>query len=779
LHPGATSRFARLVVRLRFALVAGWVAAVVAAGALLPTLEEAQTGALGDLVPADSEAIDAEVRAAERFAFPLLSRTLLVQRDPAGLSVEEQARVVQRAAQINERVYPGLEPVAVALPVTNALGAPPFATERSTTAITFLRFPPDVGRRERERVAERLKSDVERREDHFVGVTGAIPARDAQSEAIQDALPRVELATVALVALAVGLHFRALLAPLVTLLAIAIAYLVSIRVLAGVGERLGISVPAEVEPVMIVLLFGIITDYAIFFLSRFRDQLAEGRPARDAAVSATAELQGIVLTAGLTVAGASAALVVAELGFFRAFGPGLAVAVLIALAVALTFLPACLAILGAALLWPGRVHQRPRHVRRDRPRRLSAVALAARRPWWVATVTTLVLLACGAGLTRLDVGQTLMRGLPPEAEARQAYANAGRGFAPGILAPTVLLLEAPGITQERAALARLQRAIAARPGVAEVVGPRDQPLQRELGAVLARDGSAARMAIVFRSDPLGAGAIERLRRLREDLPALVASAGLEGVRTSFAGDTALAEETVRKSSADLVRIAPAALLTIVATLVVFLRALVAPLYLVAASVLGLAAGLGLTTLATQELFGWTDITFFVPFAAAVLLVSLGSDYNVFLAGRIWQEARHRPLREAIAVAGARAAGAISVAGVVLALSFGLLALVPVRAFRELALAMSLGLLIDTFVVRTLLVPALIALVGDRSAWPGRSLARSLPAPGRAVPPEPGLPVAGAAPGSQPPPRPQVRTLVAAGLVLGVASLLGGRAGKGG
>jgi RND superfamily putative drug exporter len=111
----------------------------------------------------------------------------------------------------------------------------------------------------------------------------------------------------------------------------------------------------------------------------------------------------------------------------------------------------------------------------------------------------------------------------------------------------------------------------------------------------------------------------------------------------------------------------------------------------------------------------------VPFATAVLLVSLGSDYNIFVTGRIWHEARERPLREAVATAAPRAARAITVAGLVLAGSFALLALVPVRAFAELGFAMAVGVLIDSFIVRSFLVPALISLFGTVGSWPGRRL----------------------------------------------------------
>jgi RND superfamily putative drug exporter len=128
----------------------------------------------------------------------------------------------------------------------------------------------------------------------------------------------------------------------------------------------------------------------------------------------------------------------------------------------------------------------------------------------------------------------------------------------------------------------------------------------------------------------------------------------------------------------------------------------------------------------QMLLGYGQITYYVLFTVAVLLISLGSDYNVFMVGRIWQEGRRRPLRDAVEVAGTRAARPITTAGLVLASSFALLAIVPVNAFREIAFAMGVGLLIDAFVVRSILVPALMTLVGPRSAWPGRRLRRSAP-----------------------------------------------------
>ena len=747
-----TRALARGIVALRYPIVIAWVAAAMVVTTQLPSLEEAQVGALGDLVPAGSQAIDAEVTSARAFGFPLISRTLVVQYDAEGLSAGTQARTAARAVDVTRGDFPGLERVAAAIPLTNALGKPPFSRERSTTGLTYLFFRPEVGQGERIALAERLAGEIERPRDGVIAVTGTLPAREQLGDAILAALPFVTLFTVAVVLGAVALHFRGLGAPLVNLAAIAVAYLVAIRLIAWIGERIGVSVPREVEPVVIALLFGVVTDYSIFFISRFRALLADGVDRREAAVRATAGLLPIIVTAGLTVATASATLFLAELGFFRAFGPGMAMSVLLALLVAVTLVPALLAIVGGALFWPnppepageGQAASTPRprrarwvlrsaarrRRRRARPARSLAVTLASRFPRAVTLLCVSLLVTAATGLLNLELGNPLIRGLPPSAEAHEGYVAASKGFTPGILAPTVVVVQGPGIARERRALARLERRLERLPGTAQVLGPSDQPLAQPLGATLAENGDAARLAIVFDSDPLGGLAVNQLRRLEAAMPRLLRDSGLASARASFAGDTALVAETAADTLDDLTRVAPAALLVILLILVAFLRALVAPLYLLASSTLAVLASLGITTYFFQDILGQVDVTYYVPFAAAVLLLALGSDYNVFLVGRVWQEARDRPLREALEVAGARSAKPIAVAGVVLALSFAALALVPVRPFRELAFTMAVGLLLDAFLVRTLLVPALIRLVGERSGWPGRALA---PARQRAAP----------------------------------------------
>ena len=202
------------------------------------------------------------------------------------------------------------------------------------------------------------------------------------------------------------------------------------------------------------------------------------------------------------------------------------------------------------------------------------------------------------------------------------------------------------------------------------------------------------------------------------MPTLLDHAGLSDARTSIAGDTAAAADAVGATHRDLFRIGIAVVIVNLILLALFLRALIAPIYLVLASALALLAAVGLATLFFHVLLGYPDMTYYVPLASGVLLVSLGADYNLFVVGRIWQEARRLPLAEAIGVAAPRASRAVTIAGVTLALSFSLLAIVPLAAFREFAFIMAVGALLDTFLVRTFLVPGLISLVGSVSWWPG-------------------------------------------------------------
>lgn len=725
--------FAVLVVRLRWLVLVAWLAGAAAATLYLPSLQEAESSTLADLVPEDAEAVQTARRSDELFPVPVVAQTAVVQRDPEGLAPDAQRRVAERALEARESEEDG---ISFALPLLNTAELVPGTREDSTTAITFLFFEAGTSIGEETRIArDWAERGAGRPEDALVGVTGSVPARLAEWKEIENGLPWVTVATVLVVFAILALNFRSFGAPLVTLLAAGVAYLVSIRLAPWVGEQAGVAVPSDVEPIMVVLLLGVVTDYSVFFLAGMRRRLLAGERRADAALGAAEHNLPIVVTAGLIVACGAAALLAGQLEFFRAFGPGMALTVVVGLAVSITLVPALLAIAGRSLFWPSlgpsepeEDAQRPERVRRVDSWSDSLAEFATSRPVaiLVLAVSLGIVALASRGLAETELGFTSITGLPADAEERDAAEAAGQGFAPGILAPTVLLVQQESGPLDQEALARVERALEEEPGVAGVVGPSD-PIAAEVPGLVTSDSApAARYLIVLADEPHGGPAIDTLERLRETVPPLLADSGLDAATAGFTGETALAAETVRTLTGDLVRIAIAALAVNFLLLVLFLRALVAPLYLLLASALAFTATLGLTTFVFQTLLGNDELTYYVPFAVAVLLLSLGSDYNVFLMGRIWQEAERVNVRRAIAIAAPRASRTIAVAGLALAFSFATLAIIPLRQFHEFAFAMTVGVLLDAFVIRSLLVPALVSVFGELSWWPAR---RRVAAPG--------------------------------------------------
>ena len=715
--------FARGVVGLRWALVPAWVAAAAASALFLPSLGSGEPLALGGLIPSDAPAIRVGQRETEVFRLPLTADTVVVQRDPGGLSREAQARALARAVAVSQGTKDP-EGIAFALPIANTLGLFPGSRERGTTVLTYLFFGPEASLVDRVREANVYAAQINRPDEALVGVTGPAPARYQQFLEIDSHLELVEIATVALILLVVGFTFRALGAPLVTLFAAGVAFIVSGGIIPRVGERLGVTVPEEVEPLVVALTLGIVTDYAVFYLSGYRRSLLEGLDRVEAARAAAIRVTPIVATAGLIVVAGTAALLVGELEFFRTFGPALALTAAVSLVVSVTLVPALLALVGRRVFWPGvRAKQLGRTSGDDfsSPVREAGARFVSSLPVSVVLVVLCsgLLVLAASGLSDTKLAFRLISGLPADTEQRRAADAAGLGFVPGFLAPSVLLVEGSANGDRRAALAKLEAALGDEDGVAAVIGPREQLPQGPDDLFVTADESAARFVVIFEESPLGSDAVGDFRRLEDRIPELLSGAGLEGSESGLTGQTALASETVEAVVGSSLRVGAVVLAVNFLLLALFLRALVAPLYLLAASVASVAATLGLTNYVFQDLLGHSDLTYYIPFAAGVLLVSLGSDYNVYVVGRIWEELRVRPVREAIAVAIPRASKAISVAGIALALSFAVLAIVPLDAFRELAFMMSVGVLLETFLVRTLLIPALVSVFGRTSTWPGR------------------------------------------------------------
>lgn len=752
---GFWAGYARAVRFLRFLLVPAWIVAALAAVHYLPSLTTTgSTTLLSAAVGASTPAAATQATALRDFGTPLLSQDVVVQYRASGLSQAARNTTVTKAEQLDTQSLPGLRQVAGAIPITNTGRIVSGSGRKNTVAVTYLLFRPSVGPGAQVRLTKQYAQQyLSGPGSGLVGITGLYATSNAESNVLSASLTKVELAAILLVLGIMALVFRSVLAPVVTLVSAGVAYFISQRLLALATAHLGIKIPTELSPVIVVLLLGIMTDYAVFFLSAFRDELRDGRDSRTAMVRAATQVTPIVLTAGFTVAAGVAVIQTAKLSLFAELGPGLAITVLVGVVVAATFLPAAIAIFGRFTYWPS--HPRPRPPRQaagdDRPKgddsslglghaaaqirglRGALARLTVRR-----SVAPLVLLV---GVAALVVGSSPLRGvslglnlvsvLPSSSAPARAVTAAGKGFAPGIVAPTEVLVTGAGVAGNTSAVANLEQAVGRQPGVAGVIGLGDLTTEATNAVFVSKAHQAARFLVVLSHAPSGAAAVRSLQHIQGRMHALLSQAGLSGATVGYAGDTALSVPVVTGAGTDLVRVGLFTLAVDFLILAAFLRSLVAPVVLVAASALVVAASLGITTWVFTTVIGGPGFTFYVPFAAEVLLISFGSDYNLYLVGRIWKTEEEMPIRPAIARTAAQASSAINIAGVTLAGTFAMLAFVDLRSFHALACVMVVGIVIDTFFVRSFLVPAILSLLGRKARWPSQHVMAYLRARARA------------------------------------------------
>jgi RND superfamily putative drug exporter len=682
-------------------------------------------GGFGDLLPPDSAVLKVEERILEQFKVPVLSGTTVVVHQPDGLSVLTRADSLLWALGTTQAVVEAPEPP---LPGTIA-AAIPVPTGRSDTTVTYLYMSEGTGLNNTVRLATQYASHFNNQPSVDAYVTGFVPAQVAQADHLQARLGLFEIASVLLILVVVALAFHSLMAPLVVLGIAGVSYFVYFPLLGKLAAALGFEVPNHLEPVLVALLLGVVTDYCVLFFSTFRDELDAGASTIDAADHALRREGTVIAVAGLTVAGGTIALLAAPFEIFRGLGPALALTVLVGLAVCLTLAPAVMTILSWRLftVLPVRGSRRrehlielPHHDPVVRRRRLAGAIrlLTLRGPAFAAAAAVVILLGAASiplAQARLDLSFTAA--LPDDDGVAEGAEILGAAGLRGISAPTEILIESPGVIAEREALADLEDAVARQRGVVRVLGPSDVPADEAHGLVFAESGDAARLVVVFNSDPLAAEAIRNAHRLQDRLPGLAREAGLGDADLAMTGQTLIAGEVAQLTRRSLEITALAALLIELVILGLYLRAVVAPLALLACSALSVTAALGLTTLVFQDFLGQQGLTFYAPFASAILLIALGSDYNVFSVGSIWAEAKRRPLAEALIVAVPKSSHAITTAGAILAATFALVAIIPLTTFRQIAFAMTVGLLLDTFIIRPVLTPAVLTLLGRTASWP--------------------------------------------------------------
>ena len=697
--------------RLRWVVIVFWAVFAVAVYHNTEPLDETTTGRVSDLVPESAPAARAERETADRLTGPVDAPAVLVFADREGFDAADVGAMSSALGYLNGPDGPYRLDRAVPLvfggEASSGVGEASLAGRKSLPVLLFFErgtslpgVSPGVAQVREALDEEVLPGTLE------AEVTGVRPIEEDNKSAILDNLWPVTGATALAIFLIVAFTYRSPLAPLVPLAAIGLSVFLTLRFISYLAAETGTVVPSQVEPIITVLLFGVGTDYALFLMSRARRALADGAGRVEAARIAVERVGGVLLSSAVVLIAAFALLVVADLGIYRALGPGVALALSTAFAVTVTLVPALLAVVGGAAFG------RPRLGSPD------GAAPTLRRPGLTVAVLGSLLLALTAGAAGLKVGFDQVENLPDGTPAARGYSMLASGFPPGVLAPVNVLVEGEDVASRPEALRRLESGLLGAGGFAAAVGPEDSELLPGVDFA-AEDGSAVRFILVFYVAPYGPEALDQVGRLQQELPRLLDRAGLPDATATVGGQTAIAAAARDASAADLRTVAPLVFAVSYGVLALLLRTPVAPLYLLLSTVLSFAATIGACTVLFQGVLGHGGVVYYVPFALFLLLVALGSDYNIFIMAAIREEARERPLSEAVPLALRRSGPTINAAGLALAASFFLLALIPLQDFLQVGVAVGVGILLDAFVIRTLLVPALVLLFGPAGFWPAK------------------------------------------------------------
>jgi putative drug exporter of the RND superfamily len=588
--------------------------------------------------------------------------------------------------------------------------APPVPSQDGAAVQAVLPLAPDLGDEIGPVVADLRATVPVPGTDAFVTGPAGIFADFAEGFAGIDGLLLAAAFGVVLVILL--LVYRSPLLPLLVIGTAGLALTAANAVAYLLADAGLITVNGQSQGIAAILVVGAATDYGLLMVARFREELRR-HPGRSAAMGAALRRSWEpIVASGATVVLGVLCLLFSDLASNRGLGPISAVSVTLAVLAALSFLPAALVLLGRAAFWPFR----PAFGSEPRPGRgwERVAGLVGRRPRRVLALSTLGLLLAAAFAPSYDAsGITFSDAIQGESDAVEGQAALARHFDAGSGSPTVVL------TPE-ADWPAVARAAADTEGVASVApftGAGRPPAGG--GAPVVVDG-LVRLDVTLAVPADSVEAIDTVRSLRTELDA-ADPAALVG------GETASNLDARETAARDLRVIVPSVLVVITVVLALLLRSLVAPLLLVLTVVLSVGATVGVAALLFDGVFGFPGSDPGILLIGFVFLVALGIDYNIFLMTRAREESLRRGTREGVLRALAVTGGVITSAGMVLAATFGALSVLPLLFLVQLAFLVGFGVLLDTFVVRSLVVPAAVTLLGDRVWWPSR-LARRRPDP---------------------------------------------------
>ncbi|ARP73588.1 hypothetical protein LK07_31750 [Streptomyces pluripotens] len=683
-----TTRTARRLVP--FILLAVWLSIGAFLGPFAGRLGEVATNDQAAFLPrsAESTRVIAEQRAfQQQETLPVI----VVWTADAGGSVRDR-RAAATAVLASLTGTPGV--------VGRASPALPSADGKALQGVVPVR--PDLGDRLPD-VLGRIRATA----DTVPGTTVALAGPAATQADLADAFSGIDglLLGVALLTVLVILLLvqRSVLLPLIVILGAVFALGLACAIVYALADSAAVRVDGQVQGILFILVIGATTDYALLFSARYREELARDTDRFTAAWTALRRSWGPITASAATVALALLALLLSDLTNNRALGPVGAVGIGCAVLSALTFLPAVLVLLGRTAYWPARpTPADDGEIARGVWRRVAGLVDRSPRRVWASCLIALLICA-GFAPTLTSKGVPLSEIFVNDAPSVAAQNTLSQHFPGGSGTPAVIVADAERLPQVLDA-ARRTDGVASAAGVTASGSPGAEPL--------VVDGRV-RVDATLRSAADSQDAKDTIARLRSAVHAVPGADALVG------GYTAQRYDTLHTAERDRMIIVPVVLAIILVILALLLRSLLLPLLLVSTVALSFVATLGVSALVFRHVFGFTGTDPSVPLYGFVFLVALGVDYNIFLMSRVREESLRYGVRQGVVRGLVSTGGVITAAGVVLAATFAALGVIPLAFLVQIAFIVAFGVLLDTLVVRSLLVPALVLDIGRLAWWPGR------------------------------------------------------------
>ncbi|MGH3509836.1 MAG: MMPL family transporter [Nocardioidaceae bacterium] len=687
----------RVVARHPWFVILAWVVVSVIVIATAPKLTSTANEA--DFLPGHYESIRA--LKLQTTAFPdrtdIGAIVVFDRKDGGPLTAADSARVEAITSTLTSKSYPSFSTVTASPPSQNKL---------VQTAIVSMKADKQAYDPAAMDSVKALRADLKplvAGGDLGVGVTGAAAQALDSQDASANAEAIVGIATVLLILILLSLIFRSVIIAVLPIITIGLVSQVATGFIAMANKAFDLKADSSITVILIVVLFGIGTDYILFFLFRYRERLRNGEDSKASVAHAVERAGEAIASAGGAVIVAFMALLLSSLSIFRSIGPALAIAVAVTVLAALTLVPAIVSLLGTRVFWPSKAWQSE-----PRAARFGAIGAAlGARPARFAVVSGLVLavlavFSLGFKPT-FDLSST---GAPKTAESSVALTTLQKGLPAGATDPTTVYLhDTSGGRLDQGALSAFGATLQKAQGVAQVSPP-----------TLSQDKATAVFSIVLNADPAADASLADVKGPIRSAAHAAAPAGTEAL---VGGTTSVYVDLQQAMNRDYKVVFTVAALLIMVILGLLLRSLVAPWYLMVSVGLGFGATLGAATLVFQDALGRSGLIFLLPIYIYLFVVALGTDYNILMVARLREEARAgKDARGAAAMAVQHAGPTVASAGLILAGTFGSLMLGGNALLTSMGFAISFGIFVAAFVMAMFFTPSLTALIGHAAWWPG-------------------------------------------------------------